>query len=101
MFHIDMLRNRKHTLLGPQAETRRDVHIDDDIKGSETSQILDMLESFYDILTDIPGSTNATQHVINVSITCLSLYVSTAYLCIMKMQLKQNLVAQHGHCRIF
>lgn len=46
-----------------KAESWKDVHIDNDVHGTDRSQILGMLAAYLDILTYVPGSTNATQHV--------------------------------------
>lgn len=43
-----------------QTECWRDLHIDNDIQDCDRSQILCTLETYSDILTDIPGYTNAT-----------------------------------------
>lgn len=50
-----------------QTESLRDVNIDSDIQGNDRAQILDMSGSYSDILTDIPGSIDATQHVMTLS----------------------------------
>lgn len=50
-----------------QTESWRDIHIADDIQGSDISQIVSMLTSYSDILTDVPGSTDATQHITTLS----------------------------------
>lgn len=43
------------------------VHIDDDLQTTDKTKNFDMLESYSDFLTDIPGlKKNSTKHVINV-----------------------------------
>lgn len=43
-----------------QTDAWQDDHNDNDLQGTDRSNILNMLESFLDVLTDIPSSTNAT-----------------------------------------
>lgn len=50
-----------------QSETWKDVRLATDVKEPQKSQISQMLESYLDIFTDMPGRTTAIQHVINLS----------------------------------
>lgn len=50
----------KHT------DSWHDVHICSEIQDTDRSQTLHMLEAYSDILTNIPVSTDATQHVITL-----------------------------------
>lgn len=72
-----------------QMESWHDMHIDSDIHGNDRSKILCMLEAYSDIITDIPGFTNFTQHVITLSDN-KPIAVHQYNLPLTKMQLKLN-----------
>lgn len=50
-----------------QTETWHDVVVDNDLFNTDITKIIDILQSFSDILTSIPDETNALIHVITLS----------------------------------